>query len=117
MTEDRSWSLPEYFPRPREILTLLVNGAARVAGNAGVEQLPHVHRVEHVGAVAEITVHLDLASLGQNRAGFRFAQTLQHAAYAVTRTSTPEIDRSRFKNPHIVFVEQPMHDLGVRQAL
>src|SRR5580692_10467802 len=92
-----------------------VNRGAGVARSALVEQLAHVNRVENVGAVAEITPHFDLATLGQDRAGFRLAQTLQHPAYAVTRTSASEVDRSRFKNPHVVFVEQPMHDLGVRQ--
>jgi hypothetical protein len=78
--------------------------------------LRHVHRVEHIGAIAEITAHLDFAPLGEYRTRFRLAQTLQHAADALARTTAAKINRRRFEQPHIVFIEEPMQDLRVGEC-
>src|SRR5579863_3802833 len=84
-----------------------VHRAAAVAGHLRVEQLRDVHGVEYVAAIAEVAMYFDLPPFGEHRAALRLAQTLQHAADPLARTSTSKEHRCRLEQPHIVLVEQP----------
>ncbi len=92
---------------------LLVNRAAAAARNACIEELSDIHRIEYKGAIAEITAHLDLSSLRENRTCFRLAEALQHAADAFARTTAAKINRRRLEQPQIIFVEQAVQNFCI----
>src|ERR1700692_3922413 len=83
-----------------------VHRAAAVACDTRIEQLSNIHRIEHIGAIAEVAAHFDFPAFGENRMSLRVAQTLQHAADPLARTSAAKIDRRRLKQADVILVEQ-----------
>jgi hypothetical protein len=90
-----------------------VYGTAGRAGNAGIEQLRHVHRIEYIRTIAKVTAHFDLAALGQDGSCLGLTQPLQHAAHAFARTTATKKHGSRFEKPNIIFTEEPVQYLGI----
>ena len=85
-------------------------GRWRVAGRCG-EQLAGVHRVQAIGAVAELAGDLDRALLGDDGVDLGLAQGAQHVLDAGARAAAAEGEGLGVEEPHRLLVEEPVQQV------